>query len=91
MTDCTPNMTLHDIFVTAPKLKPNINTDIKHSDLCGYSPFGDGRSSGPVHLKAGFLPLSSVTCTFLISSRLLRTLAMSYSLRILAKNKHRRQ
>lgn len=44
------------------------------------------KSSGPVHLNAGFLPRSSVTCTFLISLRLLRTLEMSYRRRILAKN-----
>lgn len=52
-----------------------------------YIPLGFRLISGPVHLKAGFRPLSSVTWTFLIRSKLLRMLAISYNLLIFAGKK----
>lgn len=42
------------------------------------------KSAGPIHLKAGFLPFSSFTWTFLMRDKLVRTLAMSYRRRTLA-------
>lgn len=46
-----------------------------------------GNSTGPIHLKAGLRPRSSVTWTFLIKPRLVRTLAISYSLRTFANKR----
>lgn len=54
---------------------------------CSFLP-GLLNSTGPSHLKAGFLPLSSRTCTFRMRLRLVRTLAMSYSRRTLAEDTH---
>lgn len=47
------------------------------------------KSTGPSHLKAGFLPRSSRTCTFLMRLRLVSTLAMSYRRRTFAEDETR--
>lgn len=50
-------------------------------------PIFPGNSTGPIHLKAGLRPRSSVTWTFFIKHKLVRTLAISYSLRTFANRK----